>query len=294
MDKASEKPYTVDDMSGRRRLQQLLGFGFLGAGVLLLSTVVFVWLLASRPPQASGRVFSPNPAPGELPPALAQAPAVQATPPAAVAGDPGPVGEMPEADAPVTGAPETGVPEADAPPRLLPESPLFLRQLAAGADRQTAEAGEQVGRIQIPALGVDAPLQAVSLEARRSGGRDFWQWAVPDAYAAGWHSDSAAVGTPGHIVLNGHNNVHGAIFGDLAHLPVGEQIVLQDGEAQVVYRVVHHELLREAGASLRERVDNARWIAPGADDRLTLVTCWPNTTNSHRLIVVAEPLETAQ
>ena len=40
----------------------------------------------------------------------------------------------------------------------------------------------------------------------------------------------------------------------------------------------------------RQRLQNARWIAATADERLTLVTCWPNTTNSHRLIIVAEPV----
>ena len=75
----------------------------------------------------------------------------------------------------------------------------------------------------------------------------------------------------------------------LAHLAVGEQIVLKGEEGAVVYRVIHHEMLQERGLSLRERLRNARWIAPTGDERLTLVTCWPNTANSHRLIGVAEP-----
>jgi len=37
------------------------------------------------------------------------------------------------------------------------------------------------------------------------------------------------------------------------------------------------------------RQENARWIAPTDDERLTLVTCWPYTNNTHRVVVVAKP-----
>ncbi|HRV94858.1 MAG TPA: hypothetical protein P5526_22050 [Anaerolineae bacterium] len=49
-------------------------------------------------------------------------------------------------------------------------------------------------------------------------------------------------------------------------------------------------LLQEKGASIETRIENARWIAPTEDERLTLVTCaQPGAT--HRLIVVAYPVE---
>jgi sortase A len=38
------------------------------------------------------------------------------------------------------------------------------------------------------------------------------------------------------------------------------------------------------------RIANAKWIQPTSDERLTLVTCWPYTNNTHRLIIVARPL----
>jgi hypothetical protein len=41
--------------------------------------------------------------------------------------------------------------------------------------------------------------------------------------------------------------------------------------------------------SLEIRLDNGRWILPTEDERLTLVTCWPEDSNSHRLIIVAVP-----
>ena len=145
--------------------------------------------------------------------------------------------------------------------------------------------------LSIPALGVDAPVIAVSLIAQLGGGRrPYHQWSVPDTYAVGWHESSAPPGQTGNTVLNGHNNIHGAVFGNLVDLTLGEQIILYEADHEYIYQVVHREFLPEQGESLRTRLWNARWIAPSDDQRLTIVTCWPNTSNSHRLVVVAQPL----
>ena len=39
--------------------------------------------------------------------------------------------------------------------------------------------------------------------------------AVPDFFAAGWHTDSTPPGFPGNTVLNGHHNIYGEVFRDL-------------------------------------------------------------------------------
>jgi sortase A len=49
-------------------------------------------------------------------------------------------------------------------------------------------------------------------------------------------------------------------------------------------------IVPERSATPEERLDNARWILPSNDERLTLITCWPYDSNSHRLILVAAPL----
>ena len=66
-------------------------------------------------------------------------------------------------------------------------------------------------------------------------------------------------------------------------------VTLQVGERSFHYRIVQKELVQEQGASPEQHRENARWIAPTNDERLTLVTCWPYTSNSHRLIIVAKP-----
>jgi sortase A len=143
-------------------------------------------------------------------------------------------------------------------------------------------------RLSIPALEIDASIQPVSLISQFVGDRPIQQWSVPDEYAVGWHDTSALPGQHGNTVLNGHNNVHGAVFRDLADLSPGEQIILYDDIHSYVYEVTQVELLEERGQPLRVRKMNARWILPTSDERLTIVTCWPNTTNSHRLVVIAQ------
>ena len=48
-------------------------------------------------------------------------------------------------------------------------------------------------------------------------------------------------------------------------------------------------VLEEKFQPLEVRLENAQWIQESTDERLTLVTCWPNDDNTHRVIVVALP-----
>jgi hypothetical protein len=48
-------------------------------------------------------------------------------------------------------------------------------------------------------------------------------------------------------------------------------------------------IVPEKDQPLEVRRENARWIGPSNDERLTLVTCWPRHDNTHRLILVALP-----
>ena len=57
------------------------------------------------------------------------------------------------------------------------------------------------------------------------------------------------------------------------------------------YAVSEILLLPEAGQPLEVRLDNARYILPTADERLTLVTCHPYGSLRYRLIVIAFPMQ---
>ena len=46
----------------------------------------------------------------------------------------------------------------------------------------------------------------------------------------------------------------------------------------------------ERFAKPEQRVENAGWVLPTDDERLTLITCWPYESNTHRLVLVAKPV----
>jgi sortase A len=238
---------------------------FITVGFLILVIVAVLWLLASRqrPAQAQGMVATLMP--------------MAAT-----------VGPMP------TGTVTTAAGEA-AVPVLLPETSLQVNfpSFASPEEAPLIPADEPVAgqpvRLVIPAIDVDAPVQPVSLEVVELSGGIFFQWQVLNGYQAGWHDSSALLGQPGNTVLNGHHNIYGEVFRDLVNLAIGDQVTVYDRQGPFTYRVSQTELLPELDQPTSVRQANASWIEATADERLTLVTCWPYTGNSHRLVVVAVP-----
>jgi sortase (surface protein transpeptidase) len=49
-------------------------------------------------------------------------------------------------------------------------------------------------------------------------------------------------------------------------------------------------ILPERFQEIDLRMSNAQWILPSEDHRLTLISCWPYESNTHRVIVVAKLL----
>ncbi len=182
-------------------------------------------------------------------------------------------------------------------PFLLPETPLEsggLPSFAAVNDAPTsynnAIPGQPV-RMTIPKLNMDTAVHRIGLQAFFEEGIRYFQWAVPSGFAAGWHETSAPPGQPGNTVLNGHNNIYGEVFRDLVNLELGDQITLYNDSGQIfTYEVQQQELLAETGQPISVRIENARWIEATNDERLTLVSCWPYTTNAYRVIIIARPV----
>lgn len=159
------------------------------------------------------------------------------------------------------------------------------------SDQQSFDYRQPV-RLSIPAIGVDAPVEAVGVRSQSvEDEEEILQWAVPDGYAVGWHHTSAPLHAPGNTVLNGHNNMHGAVFRNLVDLEVGERLILYDDDGSYEYEVTQRALFEEDGQSMRERNWNARWMLPTSDERLTIISCWPFSTNTHRVVIVAHPAE---
>lgn len=144
-------------------------------------------------------------------------------------------------------------------------------------------------RIVIPAIDLDAPVVPVSQTVVVVGGQEQPTFAIPATRAVGWHETSAPLGVPGNTVLNGHNTTHGEVFRDLYKLETGNEIVAYSGKVIYTYTVTEMLILPEAGQPLEVRIENARYIQPTEDERLTLVTCHPYGSLRNRLIVVAYP-----
>jgi sortase A len=115
-------------------------------------------------------------------------------------------------------------------------------------------------------------------------------WDVPARRAAGWLKTSAPAGQKGNTVLDGHHNIEGEVFKRLVDLKPKDVIELHSGINVYLYGVTEKHILPDRDQPMQVRIANARWIGPTDDERLTLVTCWPYTNNTHRVIIVARPL----
>jgi LPXTG-site transpeptidase (sortase) family protein len=210
-----------------------------------------------------------------------------------------------------TSAPNPFVPEqstqpTEAVPILLPETPLeetgtlpgapgsalpsFAAVFDAPNSYNASIPGEPV-RIIIPKLNIDAAVHRSGLQTLFDNGLRYFQWAVPNGFAAGWHETSAPLGQPGNTVLNGHNNIYGEVFRDLVELEYGDQFMLYDNTGQTyTYEIQEQELLPETGQPISVRIENARWIEATEDERVTLISCWPYATNAYRVVLIARPV----
>ncbi len=200
---------------------------------------------------------------GTLTPTATLAPASTATPPTATPVPPTP-----------TRTP-TSTPRPTATPGVAPTRP--------------PPATSPPTRIVATAIGLDAPVVPVGWTVIEEGGQKISVWNVAD-YAAGWHKTSAYPGNVGNTVLAGHHNIKGEVFRRVVELEPGDEVDLYVGRTVYSYAVTEKYILKEKGMPAEVRIKNAQWIAPTADERVTLVTCWPYTNNTHRVVVVAKPI----
>jgi sortase A len=143
----------------------------------------------------------------------------------------------------------------------------------------------------IPEIELDSPVIPIGWTAVEQDGIRTRVWEVAD-YAVGWHKTSSHPGQAGNTVLNGHHNIKGEIFRYLVDLEVGDQMYLYAKDQHYTFAVTEKHILKEKGEPLEVRRENAKWIEPTVDERLTIITCWPYTNNTHRLVVVGKPVPT--
>lgn len=124
---------------------------------------------------------------------------------------------------------------------------------------------EQAIRIQIPAIGVDAPVvQGDGWEQLKKG--------------AAQHIGTPNPGKNGNIVLSGHNDVYGEVFRDLDRLSPGDSVILFTSQRQYTYVITGTQMVEPTSVEV---------MAPTPDARVTLISCHPYLVDIHRIVVSA-------
>jgi hypothetical protein len=147
-------------------------------------------------------------------------------------------------------------------------------------------------RLFIPALGLDAAVEPMGWHVVSDANGTHSEWDNVDN-AAGHHVNSAYPGESGNVVLSGHNNIGGAVFRSVCVIGepgvdfgLGDKVILVDEDGRrFTYEVNGWQRFPESNASFAGREENAKYMEPTDFAQLTLVTCWPPTSNTHRVIV---------
>lgn len=193
---------------------------------------------------------------------------------------------QPPPPAPKPGVAKTPTPKPAAKPpaaKPTPNVPILPNGVRYG-DRRPANLANRITRIASANIKLDAEVYEVY--ATEKG-----EWEVAE-WAAGHHYNSVNPGDGGNIVISGHNNWKGEVFRYLENLKPGNIIDVwtQDGK-KYRYQVKELKKLKEKGATYAQRLKNGEVMKPTADETLTLITCWPYTTFTHRIVVIAKPVE---
>ena len=122
---------------------------------------------------------------------------------------------------------------------------------------------EQATRIQIPAIGVDAPVvQGDGPEQLKKG--------------VGQNIGSADPGKAGNVVLSAHNDVYGEIFRYLDKLKPGDEIILHTNQRAYTYVVVNSQVVEPTDVQVMEQT---------AEPMVTLISCYPYLVDTQRIVV---------
>ncbi len=276
MKSGMDRSESEKDKTQRVLSRRWLSAGLIGAGLLLVIAggvmAVMNAAMLFQPPPAAGLAENPLPVVAEGD--FLDEPVYYATSRATRASSPSP---LPPPSLPST-ITETIV-SAEPPTRPATATPTPMPAPAV--------TGHPV-QIVAPAIGMDAPVVPVGWQRIIHNDDTITVWEVA-SQAAGWHENSATPGMAGNVVLSGHHNMQGEVFRYIVDLEPGDTVTLYTEERSYRYTVETRFVVRDKGMPKETRRENGRWIGPYPDQRVTLVTCWPYNTNTHRVIVVARP-----
>ena len=145
--------------------------------------------------------------------------------------------------------------------------------------------------LTIPALATELPITPMGWEIVDIAGELTTRWVLPED-ALGWHINSAAAGDAGRTILSGHQLAGDAPFAPLAQgaIEVGQELLLTDSTgATFTYEVVEvTEPIPLLGATAEDDALAASYAEPTTTGTLTLISGWPDFSNTHRIFALAE------
>lgn len=180
---------------------------------------------------------------------------------------------------PPAAATTTNATGAEQPPAIVVQSKEVITPETAGIPVQ----------ITAPTLNFAVPVASMSWQVTNVEGERQAVWTVPEA-SAGWHINSARPGTAGNMVISGHHLAGAAVFAPLARgeFTVGTQILVNDDQGRsFLYQVSEVAQPIPVNGSAAEQQQAMTYIAPTTEALLTLVTGWPDFSDTHYLFVRA-------
>jgi LPXTG-site transpeptidase (sortase) family protein len=147
----------------------------------------------------------------------------------------------------------------------------------------------QIQSISIPALDITGDVTPVGWRVNfhddlQDGA---FEWDNPNENV-GWVITSVLPDEVGNVILYGHNNIYGKIFQNLYQIKEGEKIYLQAQNKKWEYKVHYVLLLPILGADEEQVKDYQRYLQPTQDSRVTIISCYPPQSNTHRVVVIAK------
>jgi sortase A len=138
-------------------------------------------------------------------------------------------------------------------------------------------------RVEAPAARINAPVVESYLDQNEA-------IYVP-LNEAGHYINSARPGEKGNMVIVGHVR-RGLVFNRLVNLKLNDLISIYDEVGKRYdYKVAQIELLPAAGASQEQIQTGLLYTSPTSDERVSLITCYPETSYADRLVVIGVPVK---
>ena len=146
-------------------------------------------------------------------------------------------------------------------------------------------------RLSIPVINLNISIQEIfPTEKLLTGGESRLVWELPP-FAVGHYDSSGSPGGGRNIVLIGHNNTEGEVFRDLDKLQLEDDVTLFTEQSEFHYRVQKKYLIPYLGAELEGDRKLQSFAEPQSSEMITMISCWPYATNSHRIVIIAIPLD---